>query len=352
VDCANVALSVFYSPVLTRCRIFLQLWTALCQDTADNIIYVLYSDTLQLSTTSKECVQNNMHRDVGEWRHGEGISHVFSKREAAGAEMLFHRRCGSRHIFEVRLCVPRIFDRIFPNLPEKMFVQLLPAIVLQQRSWRPFLVWPPKKGRRVFFCKPWAPFFEIRQRWVPFLPGFSGILPNFQQIKTFGGAHCACTPTSNITAFHNSITGNFVVYQDRLQTYLLHLFEHPESSEWFSIICYFWDQHCWQTETNVIGNDVFVFYKFLLPSTVLLLPCPTAAPASLNTHVVSTNFAKPLVSNVNMTSYCDLTNSVYLVTRTTIHRCSMLGFGRGRVASSLEKRGLSRKGSFWYHFSA
>jgi len=29
VICADAALSVFYSPVLTRCQIFLKLWTAL-----------------------------------------------------------------------------------------------------------------------------------------------------------------------------------------------------------------------------------------------------------------------------------------------------------------------------------
>jgi len=44
------------------------------------------------------------------------------------------------------------------------------------------------------------------------------------------------TPTSNNTAFHNSIIGNFMVYQDRLETNLLQLFRHPENSEWFSMI--------------------------------------------------------------------------------------------------------------------
>ena len=37
VNCADVALSVFHSPVLTRCRMFLQLWTALSQETAGNV---------------------------------------------------------------------------------------------------------------------------------------------------------------------------------------------------------------------------------------------------------------------------------------------------------------------------
>ena len=36
--------------------------------------------------------------------------------------------------------------------------------------------------------------------------------------------------------FHNSIIGNFIVYQDQLETYLIQLFAHPEISEWFSII--------------------------------------------------------------------------------------------------------------------
>jgi len=58
-------------------------------------------------------------------------------------------------------------------------------------------------------------------------------------------------------------------------------------------------------------------------------PCPTAAPALLNIHVVSTNFAKTLVGKLNMTSHCNVTNSVYPVTMTTIHHCSILEFGRG-----------------------
>jgi len=34
-------------------------------------------------------------------------------------------------------------------------------------------------------------------------------------------------------------------------------------------------------------------------------------------------------ANVNMTSYCDVTNSVYPVTMTTKRHCSILQFGRG-----------------------
>ena len=36
--------------------------------------------------------------------------------------------------------------------------------------------------------------------------------------------------------FHNIIIGNFIVYQDRIETVLLKLCAHPENSEWFSVI--------------------------------------------------------------------------------------------------------------------
>jgi len=39
-----------------------------------------------------------------------------------------------------------------------------------------------KKVLIVFFCKHWTPFFEVKQRWAPFLPWFSGILPRFSEV--------------------------------------------------------------------------------------------------------------------------------------------------------------------------
>ena len=51
-------------------------------------------------------------------------------------------------------------------------------------------------------------------------------------------------------------------------------------------------------ETNIICNVFFLFLKsFHCPQLHYCSPCPTAAPASLNMHVVSTNFAKTLVWN-------------------------------------------------------
>jgi len=42
--------------------------------------------------------------------------------------------------------------------------------------------------------------------------------------------------TGSEVPFYNSIAGNFIVYQDRLETNLLQVFAYPENSEWFSII--------------------------------------------------------------------------------------------------------------------
>jgi len=57
-----------------------------------------------------------------------------------------------------------------------------------------------------------------------------------------------------------------MAYQDRIETNLLQLFAHLESSEWFSIISgiifevKIVDEQKW-TETSIISNDFFVFYK-------------------------------------------------------------------------------------------
>jgi len=70
----------------------------------------------------------------------------------------------------------------------------------------------------------WAPPCEVKQRWAPFLPGLSGLLLRYSANQNFWGCACnPCTPSSNTTAFHNSIIGNFIIYQQRLETNLLQL---------------------------------------------------------------------------------------------------------------------------------
>ena len=63
----------------------------------------------------------------------------------------------------------------------KLVVRFFPTNFLPQRLSRPFF-WcdfQKKKRLHLFFCKCWAPFSEGKQRCVPFLPGFSGILTRF-----------------------------------------------------------------------------------------------------------------------------------------------------------------------------
>ena len=143
---------------------------------------------------------------------------------------------------------PRIFARISLNFHEKFFVQLLPTNSLPRRSWRPCLVWPPKKVFVWFSANLGRHFLKSSKVGRHFHADYQGCCPDFQQIKTFGGALAHLPPTST-TVFHNSIIVNFVVYQDRPETYSLELFEHPENSEWL-----------WWTETNIIGNDFFVSF--------------------------------------------------------------------------------------------
>jgi len=81
------------------------------------------------------------------------------KRGVMGPEVPFHHWCRSRQIFRGA----KDFSRISPNLPEKVFVQLLPTNFLQQRSIRSVFGLTSRTGLHVFFCKPWAPFFEIKQ---------------------------------------------------------------------------------------------------------------------------------------------------------------------------------------------
>jgi len=63
------------------------------------------------------------------------------------------------------LGVQRNFAQNFPNLPKKLLCNI----------YRPFL-WCSlhKNGLNLFFCKPWAPFLKVKQRWVSFLPDFQG----------------------------------------------------------------------------------------------------------------------------------------------------------------------------------
>ena len=76
----------------------------------------------------------------------------------------------------------------------------------------------------------------------------------------------------NCLPFQNS-TGRFMVCQDRLETFFLHLRSQKIQKVFCDFCYYIWGQHCWWLDTSIIGNDCFVFQKFPLP-TILLQPFP------------------------------------------------------------------------------
>jgi len=92
-----------------------------------------------------------------------------------------------------------------------------------------------------------------------------------------------------------------------------------------------------------------VIYKFLTvnpgfpssqPHTFWTTAIRRDIPLSFQkgSNVVSTNFAKTLVANLNMTSHCDVTNCVHPVTMITIHHCSILQFCRGAYNQAIAPR--------------
>ena len=89
----------------------------------------------------------------------------------------------------------------FPKLARNVLCAFCPQIFPHKDHLNLFGV-TSKKG---LFCKRWAPFFEGKQRWVPFLPRFSGIPPEFSEVlpKFSTNQHfwgCACNPASFTTA--------------------------------------------------------------------------------------------------------------------------------------------------------
>jgi len=145
-----------------------------------------------------------------------------------GAEVPFHHSVGAGKFFGC--------ERFCPNLPKlawKVFVQLLPTNFLPQSSWRP-LFWCNHQNK-VFMCfyANLGAMFWSQTTLGAIFTGILGLLPRFSFGRALWNPYA---PTPNTTAFHNSITGYFIVYQDRLETNLLQLSRHPENSEWFSII--------------------------------------------------------------------------------------------------------------------
>jgi len=60
------------------------------------------------------------------------------------------------------------FSQTCPKSFGRLCLQIFPSKIK-----KPFFGMTSKNGLHVFFCKRWAPFYEIKQGWAPFLPVFS-----------------------------------------------------------------------------------------------------------------------------------------------------------------------------------
>jgi len=125
------------------------------------------------------------------------------------ADDLFLLACSQQHRCRSRQMSggTKDFYPNFPKLARKVFVRFS---FCHEDHEDLLLCDLQNNGVHVFFCKCWALFFEVKQRWAPFLSIFSrnfaqifrifsrfsayfqGYFPDFRQIKTFGG--CVCTP--------------------------------------------------------------------------------------------------------------------------------------------------------------
>jgi len=123
--------------------------------------------------------------------------------------------------------------------------------------------WTTPRIRQSEFCFPYYWCFEQKRAGTP-ESGDSGPL-TFHRGGNGGGG-----------AFHRSIICNFMAYQDRLETYLLQLFAHPETSD----RAIFYNLSVIIFEVNIVAKQkpallVKIFLSFHCSH---LFYCPPALP--------------------------------------------------------------------------
>jgi len=101
-----------------------------------------------------------------------------------GTEVPFHHRFNSRENFGVA----KDFCPNFPKLSRKVFCATFTYKFSPTKIMKTFCGVTSKKGLHVIFCKTWAPFLKSSKVGRHFHANFRGCFPDFQQIKTFGGA--------------------------------------------------------------------------------------------------------------------------------------------------------------------
>ena len=138
--------------------------------------------------------------------------------------------------------------------------------------------------------------------------------------------------------FHNSITGNFMIYQDRLKTNLLQVFAHTENYVWLSTIpVIIFEVNIVAEQRQALLVTVFCFFiSFYCPQLLLPPPYPTAAPASLGVREGANNVVCCCVSAI--TCVCQSSKN-FVVTWVTGNQRSC--FLDGNLCSTQEQAVLS-----------
>jgi len=73
-----------------------------------------------------------------------------------------------------------------------------------------------------------------------------------------------------------------MVYRDRLETYLLQLFAHPETLGEFSMISVIiFEVNIVSEQKQTVLIPLFLFFKIFIALNSYSPPCPTAVPVSL-----------------------------------------------------------------------
>ena len=143
---------------------------------------------ITVANCSLQRVNAQGRRKMEAWRRHSSLCPF--KRGATGRRCLFIIGLTAGKILVWR----RIFARISPNFHEKFFVQLLPTNSLPRRSWRPFVVWPPKKVFMWFSAKLGRLFWSQARLGAIFTRIFGDVSQIFSKSKHLG---VRLNPTSN-----------------------------------------------------------------------------------------------------------------------------------------------------------
>jgi len=105
--------------------------------------------------------------------------------------------------------------------------------------------------------------------------------------------------------FHNSIIGNFMINKIYLKQIYCTAIHAPTTFTmvFYTFFYYFWSQHCLLNRNKYIGETFFVFDKFAFPSTLLLIPSPTAATCALSNSTYKLSISTDMVVEIQVKNF-------------------------------------------------